>query len=233
MAAPPARVAVAVVPWDHERNMVKAFNGVLLIFAKAPLPGQAKTRLIPALGDSGAASLQQFLLTATLATAEKWQGGAIQLWCTPSTDHPAFLRCAEQHPLSLHPQQGGDLGTRMAHAFEVALREYDWAIVIGTDCPDLTAADLQHAAELLRQGADAVIGPAADGGYYLLGLRRFEPGLFSDIEWGGSKVLAETLQRLRHHGMLTRQLAVKHDLDRPEDLKRFPQRLPIQFIKGC
>lgn len=213
-------------------RVMTACDGVLLIFAKAPLAGQAKTRLIPALGDRGAASLQQFLLTSTLATAEKWQGGAIQLWCTPSTDHPAFLRCAEQHPVTLHPQQGSDLGTRMAHAFEAALREYDWAIVIGTDCPDLAAADLLHATELLRQGADAVIGPAADGGYYLLGLRRFESDLFSDIDWGGSGVLAETLQRLQHHGMLTRQLGVKHDLDRPEDLKRFPQ-LPVQFIEGC
>lgn len=213
------------------KHPTKARDGVLLIFAKAPIPGHAKTRLIPALGAEGAAALQQHLLDSTLTTSEAWSCGARQLWCSPDTSHPAFTRGAELRPITLHRQLGADLGARMAHAFEQALERYSWAIIIGTDCPELGTDDLQQAADLLRQGTDAVIGPAGDGGYYLLGLRRFDPGLFNDMVWGGSEVLAETLQRLQQLGMITRKLVLKHDLDRPEDLHRFPQ-LPLSYLKG-
>ncbi len=202
--------------------MITPHEGALLIFAKAPLPGQAKTRLIPALGEKGAAGLQQYLLNSTLATVGSQPCGVFQLWCTPDTGHPAFIDGAARYPLQLYQQQGDDLGARMAHAFECALAEYSWALIIGTDCPGLTTDDLLHSAELLRQGADAVLGPAADGGYYLLGLRRFEPSLFNDMVWGGDGVLAETRRRLQQLGMNTRLLEVKHDLDRPEDLRHFP-----------
>lgn len=211
---------------------MKMHDGVLLIFAKAPLPGQAKTRLIPALGAEGAASLQQYLLESTLTMTEGWQCGSKQLWCTPDTGHPVFTHYAERHRLSLHRQQGHDLGARMANAFTRALIEYPWAMVIGTDCPDLSSDDLHQAAELLHLGADAVLGPAADGGYYLLGLRRFEPLLFTDMEWGGDSVLAETRRRLEHLGMNTRLLKTKHDLDRPEDLHRFPN-LTMKSTEGA
>lgn len=204
----------------------KPRHGVLLIFARAPLPGQAKTRLIPALGAEGAAELQQYLITSTLATAANRPCGDLQLWCTPVTGHPAFNPSEEIQRLTLHRQQGDDLGARMAHAFQEALKEYPWAIIIGTDCPDLSADDLHQAATLLGQGVNAVVGPAADGGYYLLGLRRFEPLLFNDMVWGGDGVLAETRRRLRELGMDTRLLEVKHDLDRPEDLRHFPD-LPL------
>ncbi len=207
-------------------------DGVLLIFAKAPLPGKAKTRLIPALGEEDAAELQHYLLKSTFATARDWQGGGVQLWCTPNTTHPAFTHCAERHHITLHRQQGDDLGARMAQAFERALSEYPWAIIIGTDCPDLGADDLHQAAALLRQEADAVIGPAADGGYYLLGLRRFEPSLFNDMVWGEDRVLSETHRRLQQLGMKTHLLKVKHDLDRPEDLRRFPD-LPFKPAEGA
>lgn len=211
--------------------MMESFDGALLIFAKAPLPGQAKTRLIPALSEAGAAALQQQLIDSTLAIVGSQPCGALQLWCTPDTSHPAFLRCAANYPVQLLQQQGSDLGARMAHAFDRALAKYSWAIAIGTDCPGLTADDLHRTAELLRQDSDAVLGPAADGGYYLLGLRRFEPSLFNDMVWGGDDVLAETRRRLQQLGMDTRLLEVKHDLDRPEDLRHFPD-LRLTSIKG-
>lgn len=195
----------------------------VIVFARAPLPGQAKTRLIPALGKEGAAALQQRLLEHTLALADTPHGGTLELWCSPDTGHPAFRRLATQYRIRLKQQRGNDLGERMAHALSTALQQSAFAIIIGTDCPELTAADISHCIRHLSDGCEAVIGPAADGGYYLLGLSRFEPSLFRGVSWGSDKVLDETLQRLDAAGMRWRQLGIKHDLDRPDDLRRFPE----------
>lgn len=201
-----------------------AAPGALLVFAKAPVPGQAKTRLIPALGPEGAAALQQRLLNRTLATASM-AGAVVQLWCSPDRDHPAFDRVAERYALSCYPQQGSDLGARMAHALQMALLSHPYAVIIGTDCPQLTPELLRQALGRLAQGEDAVIGPAADGGYYLLGLRRFEASLFEDIDWGSDQVLAQTRERMAQSGLCCGTLARLHDLDRPEDLERFAELL--------
>jgi rSAM/selenodomain-associated transferase 1 len=111
----------------------------------------------------------------------------------------------------------------MAHAMQQALYTYQRALVIGTDCPELTSEELEQAFGMLDAENEAVIGPAADGGYYLLGLKHFEPELFRGIGWGSDKVLAQTLDRLEHAGMRYGKLAIRHDLDRPEDLDRFPE----------
>lgn len=195
----------------------------LLVFARAPIAGQAKTRLIPALGAEGAAALQQRLLDNTLRMAAAVAGTALQLWCSPDTDHPAFVRAADAYPLTRYPQRGDGLGERMAHALQTALASHPFAIIIGTDCPALDAKDIRECIDRLKSGCDAVIGPAADGGYYLLGLRRFEPSLFHAVDWGSEHVLAQTLERLDHAAMHCGKLALKHDLDRPEDLQRFPE----------
>jgi rSAM/selenodomain-associated transferase 1 len=202
---------------------MKPAETTLIIFARAPIPGRAKTRLIPALGEKGAATLQQCLLENTLVTVSSLQTCRLELWCTPDTSHPSFRRLDNKYPLSLYQQQGNDLGERMAHAMQRALRESRNAIIIGTDCPELTGDDITQAAATLQQGYDAVIGPAVDGGYYLLGLKRYEPSLFQNIRWGTDSVFRQTLERLARAGMAYQTLKTKHDLDRPADLERFPE----------
>ncbi|MBF0256325.1 MAG: TIGR04282 family arsenosugar biosynthesis glycosyltransferase [Gammaproteobacteria bacterium] len=196
---------------------------VLLLFAKAPLPGQAKTRLIPALGAEGAAALQQRLLRRSLLMASGC-GADLQLWCSPDTDHSAFVEARQAHELVCHAQRGKDLGQRMAHAMDQALRQYRKAVLIGTDCPGLSVADVRQAFDLLQDHA-AVIGPAADGGYYLIGLHHFEASLFQGIDWGSERVLDQSCQRLRQAGMDYGTLTTRRDLDRPEDLTWFPELL--------
>ncbi len=202
---------------------MKRSETTLIVFARAPMPGRAKTRLIPALGKKGAAALHQRLLENTLDTITTLQQCKLELWCTPDTSHPSFKHLKNEYPLSLHQQQGADLGERMAHAMQRALMEKRDAIIIGTDCPELSADDILQAIDLLQQGYDAVIGPAVDGGYYLLGLKRFESSLFQNIRWGSDSVFQQTLARLDRAGMPYQTLTTKHDLDRPADLEHFPE----------
>jgi rSAM/selenodomain-associated transferase 1 len=190
----------------------------ILVFAKAPVPGQVKTRLIPAVGPAGAALLHEWLCRQTLKTATTAGVGPVELWCAPSVEHGFFRRCAEEFRVGLHNQAGCDLGERMAHALAETLGRAPRALVVGTDCPGLTAEDLGRAAAVLAQGADAVISPAKDGGYVLLGTRRFAPELFRDIPWGSARVLEETRARLRALGWNWKELPERWDVDRPEDL---------------
>ena len=195
----------------------------ILVFAKAPVAGQVKTRLIPALGPEKAADLHHRLLRRTLETV---CAGVypVELWCSPDTRHPAFSELSAHWPLSLHTQQGADLGARMLHAFESALQRAPFAVLTGSDCPALCAADLCEAVEALHGGADAVLGPARDGGYWLIALRRVHPALFEGIAWGGATVLEETLARLRDLRWSWTLITERADIDRPEDLAALPPR---------
>ena len=195
----------------------------LLVFARAPEAGKAKTRLIPALGAEGAAALHAGLVDRTLQTA-MLPDTELQLWYHPDPRNAFFQDCAQRYPASLHAQVGDNLGARMAHALASALAQHEQAILIGTDCPALTSGDLQEAFASLRKGTDVVLGPAADGGYYLVGLRRPYDSLFSDIDWGSSEVLSQTLSRLRQSGLHHHLLTLRPDLDRPTDLAGFEDR---------
>jgi rSAM/selenodomain-associated transferase 1 len=192
----------------------------ILVFAKAPIPGQVKTRLIPFVEAKSAASLHKRLVFHSLITVTSSGLGPVELWCTPSAEHPFFKLCAEKFPLVLHKQADGDIGRRMAYAFDHTLRKVSSALLIGTDCPSLNQDHLKEAAEVLAQGTDAVIGPAEDGGYVLLGLKRFAPELFGGISWGTDLVLEETRRRLRELAWQWRELEVRWDVDRPADLDR-------------
>lgn len=195
----------------------------VLVFARAPVPGQAKTRLIPRLGAAGAAALHAGLVDRTLQTACD-SGRHVQLWCHPDTRHPFFGDCAARWPVSLHAQAGGDLGARMAHALAHALADHDLAVLIGSDCPTLDAGDLDEACSALADGVDAVLGPAADGGYYLVGLRAPRDAIFAGIDWGSDRVLSQTLARLRQSDLHHHLLARRGDLDTPADLAGFDDR---------
>ena len=185
----------------------------IAILSRAPVPGQTKTRLIPALDAEGAADLHRRFLHATVRTALQANLGPITLWCTPDTSHPEFTACAALGPLTLRPQVVGDLGLRMLATIDTP------TLIIGTDCPALTQTHLQQAANALNEN-DAVMIPAEDGGYVLIGLRQPEPAIFTDITWGTAQVLASTRQRLRDIGYSWRELPTLWDVDEPADLTR-------------
>jgi rSAM/selenodomain-associated transferase 1 len=193
---------------------------VVIVFARAPLPGRVKTRLVPRLGEWGAARLQARLTRQTLRTALAARCGALELHGTPRARHPFFLECRKDFRLRLQEQRGRDLGERMYRALAAALRRYSAALLIGTDCPVLRPPDLRRATRLLRGGCDVVLSPAEDGGYALIGARRVSRRLFDGIAWGESGVYAQTVERLRALGYRWRALCRVWDVDRPEDLER-------------
>lgn len=203
-----------------------AIDSRILVFAKAPVPGRVKTRLIPLLGEAGAAALQRELIERTLATALVAGLGKVELWCAPDADEPYFADCARRYDISLRAQCAGDLGARMDAALRSALAAGVSGILIGCDCPVLTPAYLRDAAAALADGHDAVFGPVEDGGYVLVGLaQRLPVRLFEDMAWGTGEVMQETRSRLRRGAWRWRELPQLWDVDRPEDLPRLRQLL--------
>jgi rSAM/selenodomain-associated transferase 1 len=200
-------------------------RAAILVFARAPVAGEAKTRLIPALGPVGAAQLHRRLTEHTLATATTANAGAVQLWCTPSADDPFFIECARRHPIELRTQRGAMLGERLAFAAVRELRRRDAIVVIGTDCPALTHAHLQGAMTALEDH-DAVLHPAEDGGYVLIGLSHPCPEVFADIDWGSDRVFNQTMDKFSR---ARKRVAVKEtlwDVDTPTDLERLMRSRP-------
>lgn len=193
----------------------------ILVFAKAPLPGACKTRLIPSLGPEGAAKFAEDLLVGTLERIANADLAQVELWCAPDTVHSAFQALAERHKLQLQTQRGSELGARMQAAMTAALSTAEPVLLIGTDCPDLDAAYLQQALAALTD-SPAVLGPANDGGYVLLGLKRAAvpalPALFAPMPWGTGQVAANTRERMRAAGLDWTELPSLADIDRPEDL---------------
>lgn len=194
-----------------------------MVFAKAPVAGAAKTRLIPLLGAAGAAALHSRLISRALATAGAAAPDSLALWCAPDAGDAFLQSAAQQAGAGLQVQQGADLGARMAHAFDTTLQNASHAICIGADCPALTARHLHQAAAALRNGDDAVFVPAEDGGYALIGLSHPAPELFAGITWGEAAVMAQTRERLRGHGLRWSELEMLWDVDRPDDYHRLQQ----------
>lgn len=194
----------------------------LIIFAKAPVAGYCKTRLIPELGEQGAAQLQAELIDNCLTRLCHEQLCPTELWCSPDNRHPFFRSITKNFPLSLHQQQGADLGEKMYHAMSYSEARY--TIIVGTDCPEITSGYIESSIKRLAKGQDAVIGPAEDGGYVLLGLRHIIEGLFQDISWGTEHVFAQTSQNLEALALTWHTLETLWDLDGAQDLARY-QRL--------
>ena len=202
------------------RDEVKYPTARLLIFAKSPVAGQVKTRLAVAYGRQGAAMRYRRLLQRTLATAAQARVAPVELWAAPGRAHPWLAARAREHAMPLRVQVPGDLGRRMQRAMHWTLRTAPFAAIIGGDCAALTPWYLQRAFDCLAAGADAVFGPAEDGGYVLVGLRRPEPLLFQALPWGGTKVMAATRKRLHRLGLRWVELPLSFDIDRPGDLAR-------------
>jgi rSAM/selenodomain-associated transferase 1 len=193
----------------------------IIVFAKAPVAGLAKTRLAPALGAEGAAALAERMLHHTLAQAAAADIGPVELCAAPDARHPALRTAAAEHGASLSEQGTGDLGLRMHRAFARSLLRHGRALLIGTDAPSLNAAVLRQAARAL-ENHDAVFVPALDGGYALVGQRRADPRWFSDMSWSHARVMEQTRDRLRAAGVLWVELAPVADIDEPADLAHLP-----------
>ena len=194
-----------------------------MVFARNPVPGEAKTRLIPALGKEGAAKLHKKLIKHTLKMVTSCNTSYVDLYTT-ATKNQAFCRsCGDDYGIQIKQQTGTDLGMRMFNAFENSLRTNDWAILIGTDCPAMQAADLVKSIGKLESGADAVIGPAVDGGYYLIGLCRNDESLFSNMPWGTRQVASLTYEKMKALNWRVSTLPLRRDIDRPEDLQYLPE----------
>ena len=193
---------------------------LIVVFAKAPVAGFAKTRLIPALGAQGAADLALRLLVHALQQAREADLGALELCCAPNLRHPAFGALVREG-LTFTDQGHGDLGERMARAIERGLAQYAMVLLIGTDAPALDAAVLRCAAAALDTH-DAVFVPALDGGYVLVGLRRMVGSIFEDMPWSTPLVMQHTRERLAREGIVHAELAPLADIDEAADLRHLP-----------
>lgn len=213
---------VSAVTLARRYDYTPRASASVAVMAKAPQPGLAKTRLIPLLGAAGAARAQRQMTLQTLATVRGASTGPLTLWCAPDARHRFFRALHEQHGLVCRPQAAGDLGQRMAAAMEhhfAAFPKQPW-MVVGTDCPALKPEHLQRAADALRSH-EAVLIPAEDGGYVLLGLRRRLPIVFERVDWSTADVLSQTRMRLRETNALWKELPPLWDVDEPADWERW------------
>jgi uncharacterized protein len=201
-------------------NSASAADTPIIVFARAPEPGAAKTRLIPLLGAERAAALQQILIDRAVSTALAAGIGPVELWCAPSARHPLLIRCAERHGIGAASQSDGDLGARMLHAAVTTLAVAARVIIIGADCPALSTGDLTRAAAALAGHHDAVLIPAADGGYVLIGLKWWDARLFANVKWGTDQVMTATRERLAALKWRWLELPPAWDIDRPADFRR-------------
>lgn len=203
-------------------------GAAVAVLAKAPVPGLAKTRLVPLLGAAGAARAHRRFALQTLATVHAASIGRLTLWCAPDDTHRFFRALRFRHGVPVVPQPEGDLGHRMASAMHTHFASAPGSplLIVGTDCPVLTPGHLQQAADAL-QSHDAVLIPAEDGGYVLIGLRRPLPEVFQRVDWSTDRVLEQTLDRLREAGASWHALPPLWDVDEPGDWLRWTQTTSI------
>ena len=202
----------------------KKYRQRLVVFAKAPVAGEVKTRLQPVLSPEQSALFHERLVAhclQRLSGSEQWQ---VELWA--GSAHSCWRSLCEKYTCELFFQQGEGLGERLSHALADSLGRSEKAIVIGTDCPSLSPQIIQAAFEALDKH-DLVLGPAEDGGYVLLGLKQLHAGLFHNIDWGTERVLIQTRQRAGNLQLECCELSPLFDVDRPEDFFRLQSAMPV------
>ena len=194
----------------------------LVVFAKAPQPGLAKTRLVPALGAQGAADLARRMLLHTLQQALAANVGSVELCMSPAPGAPDWAGVSLPAGVECCDQGAGELGQRMARAVDRVTGTLAQPILLmGTDCPALSAAHIAQAAQQLQQH-DAVLVPVADGGYVLIGLHAPCPSVFANMAWSTAVVAGETLRRWAAVGHSVWTGPLLHDIDDPDDLLHLP-----------
>lgn len=194
----------------------------IIIFAKAPIAGLAKTRLIPALGAERAAQLARRMLLHTLREAREADVGPVEMCVTPGLADPAWSSLPPIQGILWSEQPEGDLGVRLARTTARAIETGERVLLVGSDCPQLDARRLQQAAAQLSY-ADSVLLPTFDGGYALLGLQRFHHEIFDRIPWSTAEVAAVTCRRIRSLGWSLSVGSALHDIDEPADLQWLPE----------
>lgn len=197
----------------------------IILFAKAPVAGRVKTRLIPALGANGAAELARRMLQHALNIASAADVGSLELCASPAPTHPDWQNISVPAGCETSDQGDGDLGERMSRAAQRGLACGQNVLLIGADCPALTVQHLRAAAAALhdnKHSHDAVMLPAQDGGYLLLGLKTHAASLFEDMPWSTAQVAELTLARMATLGWRVAVLDTLPDIDRPEDLIHLP-----------
>lgn len=194
-------------------------RAAIVVMAKAPRPGEVKTRLCPPLSLAHAAALYRCFLVDTVAQAKRLERAATAIAYTPLGARVVFEEACPG--FILIPQRGDDLGARLASTFEQMFALGFAAVVaMGADTPTLPLAYLERAIELVRHpGGDVVLGPTDDGGYYLIGLRALHRTLFEGIPWSTGRVLAETLRHAERAGLTAACLPPWRDVDTVEDLR--------------
>ena len=198
-------------------------SSALIIFAKAPIAGLAKTRLIPALGPQGAAALAEKMLGHAVGQALASGCETVELCVTPDTNHPAFAHLVAQSGgrMLLSEQGSGDLGQRMDRAITRALQNHGRALLMGSDAPGLDA-NVLRTANVSLNNYDAVFVPARDGGYALVGLTQPRPDFFVDMVWSTPFVMAHTRARMQAADFRWAELDPLDDIDEPTDLACIP-----------
>ncbi|MDO6680886.1 TIGR04282 family arsenosugar biosynthesis glycosyltransferase [Oceanobacter sp. 5_MG-2023] len=205
----------------------------LVIMAKAPLPGYAKTRLIPALGEQGSAQLAQHLLQHTLTEALAAGIGPVELCVSPSVHHPIWPTLALPALVTLSEQGGGDLGQRLNRVVHRATAAGEAILLIGTDCPGLNRDHLQAAAHAL-DSHDTCLTPVSDGGYALLGLRQPLDSLFTNMPWSTAAVAQLSRERILADQRTLAEQPMLHDIDEPDDLRHLPSHwLVTEALNAC
>jgi uncharacterized protein len=204
----------------------------LLQFAKAPVAGRVKSRFMPDFSAEQAAAIARTLTERVAAALSDAPPGWRVALAADDPSDPFLTQLAAFHGRALIAQGAGDLGRRMARASAAALERYQAVIIVGSDCLDYDPAYLRAASDVLSSGQDAVLGPATDGGYVLIGLRRFDERLFDGIAWGGPEVLAAQRKQLSALGFRWQELPPRDDLDTPEDVHRciHAGKLPADWV---
>ena len=189
----------------------------LYLFAKAPVPGRVKTRMCPPLGDRQCAELACLMLEQSVKTVTDYWPGNVILCVTPDASHEAFSDCEKRYQLAVTEQIQGDLGARMGHALQQGLKASSAAVVMGCDVPYIDGEILRDTYHLLENG-DNIVGPAEDGGFYLLGMHEFQDALFEGIAWGSDTVLPSLLDNAARLGQSIIKVETLRDIDRWPDL---------------
>jgi len=210
--------------------MTKTNANAIILFARDPVAGQVKTRLHPYLDQDTIFRLYLCFLNDSLGILGKVKNADRFAGVYPSSQSGFFPRLRTDASLAVFDQEGGDLGERMKNAFQERIKEgYRRVVIIGSDSPSLPAAHIEKA---LASDKDVVIGPSADGGYYLIGMGPKLVDVFAGVAWGSDAVLAQTLDRLRSTDCSLELLPPWYDVDRPEDLKFLKAHLGLMQYAG-
>ena len=193
----------------------------ILVFAKAPLPGQVKTRLAAEIGDDEAACSYALWLEQQVRALVTAQLAPVELWVSQDTGHPLFNKLHDTLGVSIHQQPAGDLGQRMRKVFQNSLARCQSAVLVGSDCPAMTPGYVYRALKALASGIDVVFGPAEDGGYVMVGQNCAHPSLFSEIPWSTDEVLHKTRLRLLAEHQSWAELETLWDIDTVDDYRRW------------